>query len=333
MGFINDVRTIIAAVPKDRQTMLFSATISNEIRDLSSDILRNPHTVEAGEQRDPAATITQHFYTCSPHGKMDLLVHALEAEKMNSVLVFSRTKHGADKVARRLAQKGISSAAIHSNRTQSQRQRALDGFKEGKFRVLVATDIAARGIDVDGISHVVNFDIPQFAEDYIHRIGRTGRAGSTGDAITFVTRDDQQFVRGIERFTGRKAEVKVYEGFTPPPQSDNRPAREHAPARSHGPERHRRPQTGRGGSTGRNSHTATIGYKQSTRPQSPGAVHNHPGQATTPGYPPHKKKNDRRHPQNAKGGKRKPFEFGRKRKPAGRLDAFSSDGGSGWSNY
>jgi ATP-dependent RNA helicase RhlE len=217
MGFINDVRKIIGAIPKDRQTMLFSATISKEIQGLAAHILRNPQLVEAGEQRNPIETITQHFYTASPGTKIDLLFHALDVERMESVLVFSRTKHGADKICRRLERKGIKAVAIHSNRTQGQRQRALDGFKQGAFRVLVATDIAARGIDVDGISHVINFDIPQFAEDYIHRIGRTGRAGAMGDAITFVARDDQEHLKGIEKFIGKRFLVKSYPGFTPPP--------------------------------------------------------------------------------------------------------------------
>ena len=240
MGFINDVKKIIAAIPKERQTMLFSATISSEINALAARILRDPKKVEAGEQRNPVETIVQHFYSAPQNGKMELLLHALNAEKMESVLVFSRTKHGADKISRRLERSNISSVAIHSNRTQAQRQRALDGFKEGQYRVLVATDIAARGIDVDGISHVINFDIPHYAEDYIHRIGRTGRAGATGDAVTFVARDEQQHLRKIEQFIGKRFQVKLYPGFTPPPAT----AREHptTAARPHS-SAHGRPQT------------------------------------------------------------------------------------------
>jgi ATP-dependent RNA helicase RhlE len=370
MGFINDMRAIIAAVPKERQTMLFSATISDDIKRLASDILRNPHTVEAGEQRNPAETITQYFYSCTPHTKMDLLVHALEKENMNSALVFSRTKHGADKISRRLERKGIKAATIHSNRTQSQRQRALDGFKDGTYSVLVATDIAARGIDVDGISHVINFDIPQYAEDYIHRIGRTGRAGSSGDAITFVAREDQQYLRGIERFTGKKFLVKPYDGFVPPPAPEGQPVREHASGHSAPHQRRSHPvrnthggpagqgthgaptgynahgsSTGRnarttpagrsasGTSAGRTPHGAPTGYKRPARPHAPGAVQKHAGAGAPAGFSPYKKKNDRRGPSNTRGSKRKPFEFGRKRKPAGKLDAFSSDGGGGWSNH
>jgi ATP-dependent RNA helicase RhlE len=212
MGFINDVRKIIGRIPKDRQTLLFSATLSGDITALAGSILRNPETLETGERHNPVDTITQHFYEAPREGKMDLLAHALNAETMQSVLVFSRTKHGADKISRRLERSGIAAVAIHSNRTQAQRERALDGFKRGTYRVLVATDIAARGIDVSGISHVINFDVPQYAEDYIHRIGRTGRAGASGDAITFVSRDENQYLRRIEQFTGKRFPVKQYPG-------------------------------------------------------------------------------------------------------------------------
>jgi ATP-dependent RNA helicase RhlE len=241
MGFINDVKRIIAALPIERQTLLFSATISPEIRALASRFLRNPETVAAGERRNPAETITQHFYSAPKDGKIDLLIHAIEAERMESVLVFSRTKHGADKISRRLDRKGIKSMAIHSNRTQSQRQRALDGFKQGQFQVLVATDIAARGIDVEGISHVINYDIPHYAEDYIHRIGRTGRAGLTGDAITFVARDDQQHLRKIEQFIGKKLPLKTYPGFTAPvpePSQHQATSTIPRPRPHHGPPKH-----------------------------------------------------------------------------------------------
>ena len=212
MGFIHDVRKIVGHTPAGRQTMLFSATISGDIQALAAGVLRNPKVVEAGEKRNPVETIRQHFYSASRETKMSLLIHSLDAERMDSVLIFSRTKHGADKICRNLGRKGITSAAIHSNRSQGQRERALDGFKDGKFRVLVATDIAARGIDVTGISHVINYDIPQYAEDYIHRIGRTGRAGATGDAITFVCRDEQQYLRKIEQFTGKRFTLKPTPG-------------------------------------------------------------------------------------------------------------------------
>ncbi len=224
MGFIRDVRKIIDALPKQRQTLLFSATLSREITTLAGDILREPQTLETGERRNPAETVTQHFYEASREGKMGLLLHVLDAEAMSSVLVFSRTKHGADKICRRLDRQGIASVAIHSNRTQAQRERALDGFKSGKYRVLVATDIAARGIDVTGISHVINYDVPQYAEDYIHRIGRTGRAGASGDSVTFVSADERQYLRRIEQFTGKSFKAGRYPGAPAPERVEPTPA-------------------------------------------------------------------------------------------------------------
>lgn len=212
MGFVRDVTRIIDRIPSDRQTLLFSATLSPDIATLAARFLRNPQVFESGERRNPADGITQHFYDAPHDGKMALLLHALKSETMESVLVFSRTKHGADKICRRLESRDIASVAIHSNRTQAQRERALAGFKQGQYRVLVATDIAARGIDVTGISHVVNFDVPRYAEDYIHRIGRTGRAGSAGDAITFVSPEELQYVRRIEQFVGNRFPVKQYPG-------------------------------------------------------------------------------------------------------------------------
>ena len=213
MGFIQDVRKIIAKIPANRQTMMFSATMSKEVRALTASIQKHPEFIEVGEQRKPVETVTQHFYSIHQELKIDLLIHILDTTQMESVLVFSRTKHGADKISHRLERKGIKSIAIHSNRTQAQRQRALAGFKHGDYKVLVATDIAARGIDVEGISHVVNFDTPTFAEDYIHRIGRTGRATSKGDALTFVSRSEQEYLRKIEYFVGKRFELKKYPGF------------------------------------------------------------------------------------------------------------------------
>jgi len=212
MGFIQDVTKIIDRVPRERQTLLFSATLSPEVATLAARFLRDPQTFESGRRQNPAEGITQHFYGVARDGKIALLFHALKAEAMESVLVFSRTKHGADKICRRLEREGIASVAIHSNRTQAQRERALEGFKQGKFRVLVATDIAARGIDVTGISHVVNFDVPQYAEDYIHRIGRTGRAGCAGDAITLVSPEERQYMKRIEQFVGKQYTLKQYPG-------------------------------------------------------------------------------------------------------------------------
>jgi ATP-dependent RNA helicase RhlE len=214
MGFIQDVRKIVAALPEPRQTLLFSATMPPEVRQLAAGVQNNPMMIQVGEQHNPIETITQHVHAVMRQQKMDLLVHMLQNRQMFSVLVFSRTKYGADKIARNLEQAGIDAVAIHSDRSQSQRQRALDDFKQGKYQVMVATDIVARGIDVRGISHVINFDVPLFAQDYVHRIGRTGRATATGDAITFVAPDEHDQLRRIERFIGRKLAVETYEGFT-----------------------------------------------------------------------------------------------------------------------
>jgi len=236
MGFIRDVRKIVAALPTERQTMLFSATISPEVKTISRDMQRSPKMIQIGRQQNPVETVTQHVYPVAKQQKVALLLHMLQTESMYSVLVFSRTKHGADKIRRKLARADIEAVAIHSNRSQSQRQKALDGFRSGKYQVMVATDIAARGIDVQGISHVINFDVPAFAEDYIHRIGRTGRAAATGDAVTFVAPEEQEYLRKIEKFIDRRFDQKKCPGFAyspveaaPPPPTQ--PSRSRRPGR------------------------------------------------------------------------------------------------------
>jgi len=224
MGFINAVRDIIAHVPRDRQTLLFSATMSREVRSLVASIQRDPQVITVGQSCAPPITVAQHFFTVPQPTKMDLLLHVIAKEVTGPMLVFSRTKHGADKISRRLEKSGIKSTAIHSNRSQSQRMRALDGFKRGHYKVLVATDLAARGIDVDGITHVVNYDTPAFAEDYVHRIGRTGRAEAQGCAFTFVSNDERSYVTKIERLTGKRVDLKQYPGFTCPGRVESVPS-------------------------------------------------------------------------------------------------------------
>jgi ATP-dependent RNA helicase RhlE len=213
MGFINDVQRIVSVLPRKRQTMLFSATISQEVKLLAAEMQKSPKIIQIGRPRNPIETITQHVYPVRKEQKMDLLIHMLGRPNMYSVLVFSRTKRGADKINRRLKRAGVVSVAIHSGRTQGQRLLAMDGFKRGKYQVMVATDIAARGIDIEGISHVINYDVPTFAEDYVHRIGRTGRATALGDAITFVSYDEQKYLRKIESFIGRELKSEKCEGF------------------------------------------------------------------------------------------------------------------------
>jgi ATP-dependent RNA helicase RhlE len=224
MGFIQAVRTIIGKIPQKRQTLLFSATMSREIRGLVSEILKNPASIEIGDPFSPVDSVLQQFYSVPQPTKMDLLVHILKNETTGPMLVFSRTKHGADKISRRLEHSGFSSATIHSNRSQSQRKRALDGFRRKEFKILVATDLAARGIDIDGISHVVNYDTPAFAEDYIHRIGRTGRAEAKGTAVTFVSGEEQSYLKRIEHFTGKRFDVQQYPGFSVPGRVESEPA-------------------------------------------------------------------------------------------------------------
>ena len=213
MGFLPQIRRIVNAVPRQRQTLLFSATLSADIEKLTSEFLREPKLVEIGRRSNPAETVEQFLYPVAKSRKIDLLLTLLKDQALDTVLVFSRTKHGADKIARKLHQAGIPSATLHSNKSQSQRTQALAAFKSGRCRVLVATDIAARGIDVEAISHVVNFDFPMHAEDYVHRIGRTGRAQAEGDAISFVTPDDEPNVRTLEKMIGRRIERKKVHGF------------------------------------------------------------------------------------------------------------------------
>ena len=213
MGFLPSIRRIISALPKKRQTLMFSATLSREIESLTHEFQHAPKIVQIGRRANPAETVTQLVYEVPKHLKPALLVHLLREPSLNMVLVFSRMKHGADRIARSLESKGIKTATLHSNRSQNQRLRALKDFKSGAVRVLVATDIAARGIDVDGISHVVNYDFPMHSEDYVHRIGRTGRANAVGDAISFVTPEDQGTLRSLERFIGRGIVRKRAEGF------------------------------------------------------------------------------------------------------------------------
>ena len=213
MGFLPSIRRIIRGLPKQRQTLLFSATLSKEIETLTTEFQHSPKIVQIGRRSNPAETVAQWVYEVPVHLKPVLLTHLLEDPAMNSVLVFTRTKHGADRIARRLESQNISCGTLHSNRSQNQRLKALKDFRSGDVRVLVATDIAARGIDVDGISHVVNYDFPPHAEDYVHRIGRTGRAQAIGDAISFVSSEDTGALRDLERFIGRGILRKKAENF------------------------------------------------------------------------------------------------------------------------
>jgi ATP-dependent RNA helicase RhlE len=213
MGFLPDVRKIIDRCPKQRQTLLFSATVPPEIERLAAWVLHQPEKIEIGVSRAPAETVTHACYPVATSQKFQLLAALLERTNFDSVLIFSRTKHGADKIAHRLKIENHAVAALHSNRTQRERVEALEGFKSGKYEVMVATDIAARGLDVEGITHVINYDVPQHPEDYVHRIGRTGRAQKVGDAFTLVTIEELDYLRAIERFIGQKIPQLKLENF------------------------------------------------------------------------------------------------------------------------
>jgi ATP-dependent RNA helicase RhlE len=213
MGFLPDVKRILSHVPAQRQTALFSATIPPQIDALIKGTMRSPEVIEIGQRRSPAETVRHAIYPVADAQKSALLKELLAQSQYRSAIIFCRTKHGADRVGRMLRAHNHPVAVIHSNRTQRERDHALGGFRDGQFRVLVATDIAARGIDVAEVSHVINYDVPHHPEDYVHRIGRTGRAESEGDAFTLMVAEDSSYVRAIERFIGRKIEHQKVENF------------------------------------------------------------------------------------------------------------------------
>jgi ATP-dependent RNA helicase RhlE len=213
MGFLPDVRKIVQLCPKERQTLLFSATIPPEIESLCSWVLTNPEIVEIGERRSVAETVTHAFYPVAAAQKFDLLVALLEQTHYQSVIVFTRTKQAADNILDRLKALRHSVTVLHSDRSQGERTAALEGFKSGRYEVLVATDIAARGLDISGVTHVINYDIPLHPEDYVHRVGRTGRAERVGDAFTLVTAEEAKAMVEIEKFIGQKITRQRLPGF------------------------------------------------------------------------------------------------------------------------
>ncbi len=223
MGFIRDIRRILAACPKRRQNLLFSATFSEEIRTLADGLLNAPAMIEVARRNSTVEIITQKVHPVDRDRKRELLSHLILSQNWHQVLVFTRTKHGANKLAEQLNDDGITALAIHGNKSQSARTRALAEFKDGDLQVLVATDIAARGIDIDQLPHVVNYDLPNVPEDYVHRIGRTGRAGATGEAISLVCVDEKIFLHDIERLIKREITSVVVPGFAPDPNARPQP--------------------------------------------------------------------------------------------------------------
>ncbi len=251
MGFINDIKKIISKLPHFRQNLLFSATFNNEIKRLSQSILKEPEMISVAADNTTAERIKQTVHPVDKAKKTALLTHLIDSEKWEQVLVFTRTKHGADKLSRHLSQSGIPSTAIHGNKTQAARMKALKAFKDGRVRVLVATDVAARGIDIDKLGQVVNFDLPEVAEDYVHRIGRTGRAGNAGEACSLVCIDEKHLLHRIERLTSSEIEKVLIEGFHPDPSIRPEPVKQRGQRnrrrptsnnRSHAGQQNARPQ-------------------------------------------------------------------------------------------
>ncbi|WP_300711923.1 DEAD/DEAH box helicase [Limnohabitans sp.] len=215
MGFIHDVKKVLALVPKDKQSLLFSATFSDEIRELANNLLKNPQSIQVTPSNTTVQRITQVIHPVGRNKKKDVLLHIIQKNDWSQVLVFTRTKFGANNVADFLTKNGVKAMALHGNKSQTARTQALAGFKSGDIRALVATDIAARGIDIEDLPHVVNYEIPNVSEDYVHRIGRTGRAGASGEAVSLVCLDEEGFMMDIERFTKQEIPVQLLEGYGP----------------------------------------------------------------------------------------------------------------------
>jgi ATP-dependent RNA helicase RhlE len=249
MGFIRDVRKIVAVLPKQRQTQLFSATMPADIGRLAGEILRDPVRVEVTPSATTVERVEQRVYYVDAGQKRALLADVLKNPALARVIVFTRTKHGANRVAEQLARNGVVAEAIHGNKSQTARERALEGFRRGRARVLVATDIAARGIDIDGVTHVINFEIPNVPESYVHRIGRTARAGASGTALSFCAQDERAYLRDIERLTGRSCAVvehrfrdtKAMAVHHPAPNGRGQPARNGRGQPARNGRGHRRP--------------------------------------------------------------------------------------------
>jgi len=239
MGFINDIKKVLAILPKKRQNLLFSATFSDEIKRLADSLLNSPALIEVAKRNATSGNIKQTIHPVDRDRKKELLTHLIKEGDWKQVLVFTRTKHGANKLMAQLEKDGITAAAIHGNKSQNARTKALADFKNGEVRVLVATDIAARGIDIDQLPHVVNFELPNIAEDYVHRIGRTGRAGNGGEAISLVCVDEYEYLKGIEKLIKQEIPKHTIKEFTPDPFIKAEPIQQRSNQRNN----HARPKT------------------------------------------------------------------------------------------
>ncbi|HWZ46920.1 MAG TPA: DEAD/DEAH box helicase [Herbaspirillum sp.] len=277
MGFIRDIRKVLAALPKKRQNLLFSATFSEEIKALADGLLNAPAMIEVARRNSTVEIIAQKIHPVDRDKKHPLLAHLIKTNNWSQVLVFTRTKHGANKLVEQLEKDGISGMAIHGNKSQSARTRALSEFKEGSLQVLVATDIAARGIDIDQLPHVVNYDLPNIPEDYVHRIGRTGRAGATGEAISLVCVDEKDMLKDIEKLIKRELPREVIAGFEPDPHARAQPIQLRSGGGGGGRHQQGRPGGGQGQGQGRGAPAArpntgpakTFGGGTSARPAAP----------------------------------------------------------------
>ncbi|MDF1761750.1 MAG: DEAD/DEAH box helicase, partial [Coxiellaceae bacterium] len=273
MGFVHDIKRVLKLLPKQRQNLLFSATFSNEIKTLASGLLNNPESIEVAPRNATAERVSQMIHPVDRVRKRELLSFLIGSQNWRQVLVFTRTKHGANRLATQLETDGLTSAAIHGNKSQGARTRALADFKKGKVRVLIATDIAARGLDIDKLPHVVNFDLPNVAEDYVHRIGRTGRAENEGLATSLVCIDEKDLLRDIERLLKCKLPQEVLPGYEPDASIPAEPIKRgggNRPARSKSPRRNSKPGESRSSSSKRSGKPGESRSSSSKRSGKPG---------------------------------------------------------------
>ena len=252
MGFLRDIERVMKLIPNKRQNLMFSATFSKDIKKLAYSILNRPVQVEATPENTAVEVIEQKVYRVAKTKKTGLIIKLISEGDWQQVLVFTRTKHGANRLTKKMISAGITAAAIHGNKSQGARTKALAGFKSGKIRVLVATDIAARGLDIPLLPHVVNFELPNISEDYVHRIGRTGRAGASGEALSLVSADETSYLKNIEKLIAQKIPVEIIEGFEPDPNASTEPIKPGQNRNRNSGNRRQKPKT-EGGSNSRNS--------------------------------------------------------------------------------